>query len=279
MAFLGNNRLFLRSAALCAVAMCGGFVLAASGCASQPVPADIPFTPTPVPQDVIGPGLTRSAADIVRQSQHIATIVASRPTEAPIAPAGLAAPAVSAPVPYSGAGLDANSTSSGLVAPTPVGVWWWREQSGDFTPAGVLREHPDGVLLDLLDGFLDYHPPMTDHALVGDYYRERVTRLLLDEVIQLMVDVDLMPADRVPLVEDDLFDQVGSRMGWEVIDAEAPLVRYWSLIHVQQAAYRLGGVVAFAPDQWPVGIDYGSPFRERLEPAEMVGSLVLERVQ
>ena len=267
MLFLGNCQSVLRSAlaGIATLACCAA--LAALACV--PAPAPVPESLTPVPSsvsnvDMLGPGLTRSAEDLLRQSKHIATIIASRPTEVSAA-AGLASPLA--------------FSSGAVITPTPVGVWWWRDGVGDFTSSSALLAHPYGPHLDLLDGVLDYHEPVGYYDGVADYYRDGVSRILLAEVVALVNAVDALGPYVELSMDEELLAEVGDNLGWEISGPEVPVARYWSEVHLDGGLYRLGGVVGFAITEWPNGVGYGVPFRERAQPAGMVGSLVLERVQ
>ena len=256
----------LRAAFAGVAAVACGVAFATVACVSVPVPASAPPPPMSSPQvDMLGPGLTRSAADVLRQSQHIAAIIAARPTE----------------VPEAASGRDAlvGFSQGAAVTPTPVGVWWWRDGTGDFTSSRVLLDHPYGTHLDLLDGALDYHEPMGFYDEVADYYRDGVSRILLAEVVALVNAVDALGPYVELSMDDELLGEIGNNLGWEVSDAEVPLVRYWSEVHLEGDLYRLGGVVGFAIGEWPNGVGYGVPFRERAQPAVMARPLVLERVQ
>ena len=266
MLFLGDCQSVFRPALAGVAALASGVALAAMACVSMPVSE----APTPMPAsvsqvDMLGPGLTRSAADLLRQSKHIATIIAARPTEVPAAMSGLAAPV--------------GFAHGAAVTPTPMGVWWWRDGVGDFTSSSALLAHPYGPHLDLLDGILDYHEPMGYYDEVGDYYRDVVSRILLAEVVALVNAVDALGPYVELSMDDELLAEIGDNLGWEVLGTEVPLVRYWSEVHLEGDLYRLGGVVGFAITEWPNGVGYGVPFRERAQPAGLAGSLVLERVQ
>ena len=247
------------------------FIVAAAACLDpEPLPP-LPATPLPTAEavDVVGPGLTRSAQDVLRQSRHIATIIASRPTEVSTA-GNIGSPASAPPVSVS---------ADGVISPTPVGVWWWRSNAGDFTPGGALRAHPYGAQLDLLDGVLDYHEPLGYYTEVGTYYRDVVSRLFVNEAFRLLTEAGDFHHEPKPADIAEVTDAAVHSLGWEVLDAERPVVRYWGDWRFENAVYRLGGVIQFDVAPWPTDFAHGTPFAEGALPDGFVGSVVLERVE
>ncbi len=185
-------------------------------------------TDTPVPAVVSEPTLTMTTTDASPQAV---------PTETPtLVPTHTAMPVTATPVP-----------AVAILSPgVAVGkeVWWARPgRYGDQTPPGALENHPYGRQL---------------HSLGGS----DVETMILDQVIAVLRQENPMPADQeaeaIARMKEPRF---GRAWGWEIADADEPLVMYWGYISWGGVEPYAGAVVRYGSSGKPDG------FAEAPDPA------------
>ena len=212
-------------------------------------------------------GLTVSAEDARRQSHHMATIIASRNETGPSVGAAYGnVPSLTGEERFFG------------VSPTPVGVWWWRDGVGDYTAPAVLEAHPEGVLLDLLDGTMDYYPPLGSYPEVKDYYVNVLSSALAESMVRVLQGAGELDRDLSDNQMNLIRQEVARGIGWEVSSRTEAKVRCWSDARIFGSVYRVGGVAVFSIGEWPHGVGSGMPFDNILVNPDIRESLV-ERVE
>ncbi len=113
-------------------------------------------------------------------------------------------------------------------------VWWYRpgpSGSGDQTPPGVLENHPHGRQLTRL-------------------HSADVWTLMLDQVTAVLREANPVPADQEAQA---IGGMTHLDWGWEIADADEPLVMYWRRVFWGDKWYRAGAVVRYDSNGEPEG--------------------------
>ncbi len=111
----------------------------------------------------------------------------------------------------------------------PTDLRWWRESTGNQTPAAVLEAHPYRIALDVLHGdfqsLRDAGYEITDeetHA-IQRYYSEAYERHNYGK--------------EFGQIRGNVWKRFLSEAGWEIIDPEKPIVRYWTQVPAPVGPY------------------------------------------
>ena len=212
----------------------------------------------------LSPELTRRAADTLRQRDHMATLIASRPT--------------STPVP----GEELNVPPPGL--PAERGVWWYRPGAGDHSGAALLSSHPYGQALDLLDGRMggDHYPGIAAEN------RALMLRGLVRGAAELLAAAESETARGYNQGQIGVLIQgsMDEHLAWEVASTHQPYVRVWSEFRWERpretVVYRVGamGVVDVMPpdEQDPMSYRYVGVLEQVPLFSHYSDSPVIERV-
>ena len=172
----------------------------------------------------LSPELTRRAEDTFRQRDHMATLIAGRPTETPVP------------------GEELNVPRPGL--PSERGVWWYKAGSGDHTGRALLDRHPYGEALDLMDGRSGerYFPEIAEEN------RNLMLRGMVAEAVDLIAAADSDTAGFYDSVQLNtlLHNRMGRELAWEAASTEKAYVRVWTEFVWDSldgpVTYRMGGM-------------------------------------
>ena len=235
--------------AVCAASLIAWSLVACGGPEPAPTPvAVLAPDPTPVAAAVaettggLSPELTRRAADTLRQRDHMATLLARRPTATPVP------------------GEELNVPPPGR--PAERGVWWYKPGAGDHSGAALLASHPYGPALDLLDGRMggDHYPKIAaaNRALMLDGLIDGAAELLAAAEPETAVGYS---RGQIGLIIRNAMDR---SLAWEVASTSAPYVRVWTDFDWDRRGelvnYRVGamGVVGVQPPdaQDPMSYQY-----------------------
>ena len=207
------------------------------GPVSTPVAVIVPTATVAVQPGESGglsPELTRRAGDTLRQRDHMATLIAGRPTATPAD------------------GEEINQPPPGL--PSELGVWWYKPGVGDHTGAALLDAHPYGEALDFLDGRRgdDYFPE------IASTNRKLMIRGLVNDAAEI---VSAAESDSAGFYNKGqlgviLTNRMGGALAWEAASTSEPYIRVWTQFKWDgldgPVTYRVGafGVVEIiSPDE------------------------------
>ena len=189
----------------------------------------------------LSPELTRRAADTLRQRDHIATLIASRPTETPVL------------------GEELNLPPPGVSSER--GVWWYKPGTGDHSGAALLSIHPYGEALDLLDGSMDGER----YPAIAAVNAERMLEALVDESVDLVLSAESESTGFLNRgqIGVRLWNDMERTMAWEVASTSEPMLRVWAEFDWQRidgsvVTYRVGalGIVDVVPPDSEDSVSY-----------------------
>ncbi len=188
------------------------------------------------------------------------------------------------------------------------GVWWWKPAGrpryesnkfryghpGDHTPEVVITEHPYGPQLDLMDGKFDYFPGIEHGGRhfppAPEFYVQAPLGMILNDVqLELAEAEGLGAAWAGRIRQTDLVESFARTAGWEIVDHEEPVVRFWGILSTQsmEHEYRIGFTVKYpVTEKQPWGLDGplvhqqgGYPIKEFLGAGMHTEPYVIQRVE
>ena len=120
-------------------------------------------------------------------------------------------------------------------------VWWWRPQHDDYTPPAVLENHPHRLQLTRL-------------------HNADIWTLMLDQVVAVLRESNPIPADQeAEAIARMTKSGFVNGWGWEIADANEPLVMYWSTVRWGDKEHRVGALVRYGSSGEPEGFVQASP--------------------
>ena len=179
-------------------------------------------------------------------------------------------------------------------APTLDPLWYARKQTGEVSPAGTYENHPYGPQLDLMDGNFDYFPNIAKKGKhfppAPEFYVQRpLGKLLIDVQLELAEAEGLSVTQRSRIKDTDLIKSFMETAGWEIVDNEEPVVRFWGILstHSMVHEYRIGFTVTYPVTSTqprlldgPLVLQQGGyPIKEFLGDATHTEPYVLQRVE
>ena len=280
-----------------AIALLYAALTIACGQEDTPVSAP-PATTTPAATATATPPTpTPTATPQVPPTEPAPRTMTLQPAASPpaAAPTPTTTPQESPPTP------TAPAPAVAATAETPT-VGWWKDQVGhdewfvDYTPAGILEQHPYGPQLDLLDGRFDYHdalmtapyPGLRGYSMIRDFYIRSLWSVMKKELTAALRESTGNSTYRTSRQLRESMYEPGT-IKWEVVDIEEPVVMYWVEIngvgYPTPQNYRVGFTVRYEIHEealWAVEDAYSipknrPPLTEYLGNPAIVSDFVLEK--
>lgn len=193
------------------------------------------------------------------------------------------------------------------------GVWWWRpadrqryggsrylfSHPGDHTPAVIITEHPYGPQLDLIDGRFDHFPNLgqrhQEYPPAPEFYIKGALAPAIHDIIDNHIREEFINAFKTSSrhATAEIYESFLKTAGWEVVDHEEPVVRFWGTVTLTERDGRtqhdfvIGFTVTYEvlTDQ-PSPLDSsgvhrrgGYPIKEFLGGATHNGPYIFQRVE